>query len=450
MAGKGPVGADADVPPPDSELLRAMREHELVTLFMMARLNYEGFRPYEVRSIYLKYVAYWHRALAARRPSAVVFLVTPHMGFDYVLYALCKLLGVRTLVIERTFISDRLVMLEGIHDIPAPPAAIFDDDLSPRLEVAEVTPLRSDVRSYYEVRDRRFVTPDPAPTRAALMRAVMKHAFRSVRQQLAQLPSLHLQHRDSIYVLSYALRGRTPSKAAHAWHSLRDGIAMEHVRWRYQRAACQPDFSQDYVYFSLNYQPEKSTIPLAGDFADQISALDLLVDALPQGWTIYVKEHPRQFWDPSRFRLARGHRFYRALQRHGDKVQLVPTSVPSGDLIAHARCVATPTGSAGWEAVNAGVPALVFGTPWYMHCPGVRSLSSRRDCHEALADVASGRLAVVPRALVRYREWLVSSATFAGYFEDTFEPMSALSPQANAESFATAIASRLALESTHV
>ena len=443
LVGKGPQAeGDCVHESADPELLRQMRECELVTMYMLERLNYYGFRLRDLKWMYLRYVNYWLRALKEQRPDAVAFAGVPHMGYDYVLYGLCKQLGIRTLITERTSVPDRLILFEDIDQRPCPPAHL--PTMVPSQAPGQQRLGVPDGTNYYSRRERTFRTPDPGPSFSAFVASMARQAGRFIRELIRHAPHLHDPHRESTYSLSFGRRGRWPRLVTHLWHRCRDGIVMHHARWCYQRLADTPDLSRDYVYFPLHLQPERSVLPMAAFFADQLSALRLVVDALPPGWVVYVKEHPRQFWDPVRFRLARGGaHFYRAFREFGDRVRLVSAGVDSEALVAGARCVATLAGTGGWEAVNKGVPALVFGTPWYVHSPGIRRVTSRRSCVEALDAVASGRLAVSSAELARYRQWLVEDGSFRGYFEDVFEHLSTISPAENAESHADVIAARL-------
>ena len=52
-------------------------------------------------------------------------------------------------------------------------------------------------------------------------------------------------------------------------------------------------------------------------------------------------------------------------------VRYLPIEVPTLELIAKSRAVATVTGTAGWEALQMGKPVLCFGFAWYRAFPGV-------------------------------------------------------------------------------
>jgi hypothetical protein len=55
------------------------------------------------------------------------------------------------------------------------------------------------------------------------------------------------------------------------------------------------DWNKKYVYFPLHFQPELSTNILGGIYEDQAYALECLIQILPDDWMVYVKENPLQY-----------------------------------------------------------------------------------------------------------------------------------------------------------
>lgn len=127
-----------------------------------------------------------------------------------------------------------------------------------------------------------------------------------------------------------------------------------------------PDNSGDHlnIYFPLHLQPELTTSFMGQTYTDQCLAISALVAVLKsqgQAFTIYVKENPKQSFDQRQF--------LHLLQ--SDEVIMIDRTLPSNRLIEECDVVATITGTAGWEAVKSGKPALIFGTTWYESAPGV-------------------------------------------------------------------------------
>jgi len=118
------------------------------------------------------------------------------------------------------------------------------------------------------------------------------------------------------------------------------------------------------IYFPLHLQPEITTSFMGQIYTDQCLAISSLIAVLKSqdhAFTIYVKENPKQSFDQRQF--------LHLLQ--SDEVIMVDRTVPSNQLIEECDIVATIGGTAGWEAVKCGKPALIFGTTWYESAPGV-------------------------------------------------------------------------------
>jgi len=142
--------------------------------------------------------------------------------------------------------------------------------------------------------------------------------------------------------------------------------AVENLRYLHQA----PKFFNDekpgrpYVYLPLHLQPELTSDLLGGEFADQAYLLNHLREFVPHNYDICVKENPKQ---TSRMRSES---FFRALSRLR-RVQFLPASTSSFDLIRGATAVATISGTAGWEALRMGKPVLLYGQAFWRNFPGV-------------------------------------------------------------------------------
>ena len=56
-----------------------------------------------------------------------------------------------------------------------------------------------------------------------------------------------------------------------------------------------PRCYKKYNYLFLHYQPEASSIPLAGRYADQMIAVEHITSIMNDDECLIIKEHPRQF-----------------------------------------------------------------------------------------------------------------------------------------------------------
>jgi hypothetical protein len=128
------------------------------------------------------------------------------------------------------------------------------------------------------------------------------------------------------------------------------------------------------VFFPLHYQPELTTMPLGGVFVNQIKAIKLLSDALPEQGEIYVKEHPAVFAMTTKGNANFRPRNYYDWLLKIPHVSLIKPEVPSAYLQERAHVTAVVTGTAGLEAMLRGHAVLIFGNAAYRNGPGVYSV----------------------------------------------------------------------------
>lgn len=255
----------------------------------------------------------------------------PHGASEVVLYYLCKELGIKVACLFQPLIPGHLFITETIEDL-----GLFQTvqprEAGPRHVVKPRPP-----RPYY-MKDR------PRETRLRYLAAAGRAGLMvGLKWAPAQLGLGGKSYRKSLYKLKDA-RGH-----------YRVHVEVEHSDY---------DLASRYVYFPLHLQPEMTTDILGGTYADQILAIEELARVLPDDVLIYVKENPAQRG------VMREPNFFARLFAI-DRVRYLPTHVDTLALIEKALCVATITGTAGFEAVQMGKPCIVFGYAWYRKLSGV-------------------------------------------------------------------------------
>ncbi|MCP8686261.1 capsular biosynthesis protein [Marinobacterium sedimentorum] len=386
-----PAGVDTGRAVVGPELLNATAYYQLQAIKMMARMDNDGasFTAEQRMDYFHNLLSFWQVVLDELQPDLVVFLESPHVIYDYALYALCCFRNIETRMFVRTKIGDYVAPTARFEHGPESisramaeiNAAGYDTALLqrslPDAMVAEVERIKGDFASGMETTAKGQI--DHYNKRAE--RLVLKH-YGNLLKDIVRLKLDWLRKTlsgDTLHKSTYlkSPQAASPREWMTKYQYKKAKVQGRRLRYgneqSYSRYAIMPDLAAPYIYFPLHFQPERSTCPDGGWFVDQRLAIANLSAVLPAGWKIYVREHPASFIATSH--AGRGHMlrpkgFYDDLVALGN-VELVGMGVDPFSLTDNAKAVATVTGTAGWESVVRGRPALVFGAPWYRDCPGV-------------------------------------------------------------------------------
>lgn len=179
------------------------------------------------------------------------------------------------------------------------------------------------------------------------------------------------------------------------YYTYRDWALLQKRAWQRRYEALTADFDIEtataapFVVFALHYQPERTTMPEGGWFADQELAIRMIADTLPSGWKLLVKEHPSQFLWQTEGELARDDGYYDRLAALPG-VTLVPLDIASSALVEHAKAVVTITGTIGWEAALKGTPTITLAQPWYAAVGITLPATDERSLAEVFQQIEAG------------------------------------------------------------
>jgi len=407
----------ADFPLPDETLILSLARAESDLLVMMNK-RYEPMGVDERKHFYYELIRYWHGALKRMKPDMIIFPAVPHTPYIFVIYSLAKLLGIRTVMFDFTRVNDRLLLMndykEGSPALKREMQNSFHRGASPEI-------LSPETRKYYEQETSGKLDAVPSDMTQIIGRYSGKEWLR------LKLKALWW----SIHTFTFF------EHVAHFlfkkfWHNLRT---------EYQSVQSSPDFTKRYIYLPLHYQPECSTSPLGSVFVDQLLMVKTLSESLPEGWFIYVKEHPTQWLARGAGYLSHRYRGYYRQMATFPNVRVIPLETNSYHLIYSARAVATVTGTAGWEAILRSKPALMFGYAWYRDCPGVFRVDGPTSCKAAIRKIEEGFTIDKP-AVIGYLA-AFEKASVHGYVESYCKELSTLSEKENTHNLLESILSEI-------
>ena len=324
-------------------------------------------RRYHLLLVYCKWL------LQTTKPNVIVFRIVPNLPpVHFILYHFARAKGVKTILFCDTWVSRRvLAMTDYAAGVPELQASREQETTT------SLADLSTDLQEYYTThcQDIKAGVPEYMPN--ILRNYNFRGRVRASGRTLKKVWDLKL----------FGKMWRTLWGNMVFW--FRSHLNRELPR-SYRQLVSEPDYSKPFIYFPLHLQPEFSTNPLGGYFRDQLLALEILAASLPAGWEIYVKEHPAQWLlVGTRHHPYRPKDYYHTIARL-PAVRLIPTTADSFKLIRQAMATATISGTAGWEAILRGKPALVFGHAWYQAAPGVFKITDPESCRAALAQIKQG------------------------------------------------------------
>ena len=144
----------------------------------------------------------------------------------------------------------------------------------------------------------------------------------------------------------------------------------------------------------------------------------MLDRALPAGWAIVFKEHPRTFRNPIAADNPRNIDQFLKLKRASNRLVFVDERLPSKDLIQKSMFVVVACGTAGWEAVVRGKPVTCFGDTWYRRMKGVYAIDPIESLIEAIESIKSNPITCLNDVRKYLASVEASSMDMRFYFKD--------------------------------
>ena len=103
----------------DIDFLKEIAVYELQAIKMMDRLDYDrySFNYMERERHFLNLLKSWMACIEIYKPDLVVSAVNPHRVYDYVLYLLCKRMGIKFITFQYSMCVERIYATTNFYTV---------------------------------------------------------------------------------------------------------------------------------------------------------------------------------------------------------------------------------------------------------------------------------------------------------------------------------------------
>lgn len=336
-----------DYEPLDKSFLGDMSVYE-GEIYKMMDTYFPPLKSFDERQrVYFDALRFFRGLLLTNKIDLYIQFGVPHQVYDYVIYCLCKCLGIRTYLIYRMPIRGYIYFFNSLEEHGHFIGKLRDNKVLPSAfeeSYSAYTKTNDGVKLYY------------MPSKS------IKDQFGIFSNRVKQF--LNYDNRMNNLAVVFRLEKR-----------------KKRIDKLIKTVESAPNLQSKFLYVGLHYQPEGTTSPMAGVFCNQQLIIEMLSYYVPDDVYIYVKEHPNQ-----NIRGEKNESFYSDISRLRN-VKIIPTEYSSNSLTKNCIAVVTCTGTVAYEASYLGKNVLLFGNYLYNYLPNCKTINNNTDLINALQEI---------------------------------------------------------------
>lgn len=142
--------------------------------------------------------------------------------------------------------------------------------------------------------------------------------------------------------------------------------------------------ARNFIYFPFHVRLDYALTTRSPQYFDQIALVRQVAEILPEGFELYVKEHPASVGSFSRQEILP--------MLTNKKIRMLHPRTSTYDVLDQARAVLTINSKVGAEAIALGVPVIVLGECFYSNSELVHQVRSLSDVKNLLQSISDGAL----------------------------------------------------------
>lgn len=205
-------------------------------------------------------------------------------------------------------------------------------------------------------------------------------------------------------------------------------FALKKMKKKYQKIAVLPNFEEKYIYYSIHLEPEATVIGKT-ILESQLTMIKMLSSALPNGWKLYVKEHPHQFmlntslthYFLHNITFFKNYLFYQEIKKLPN-VKLISLDVSTRDLIKNSQAISTINGTVTLEAMLENKCAILFSgkASLYGILDNVLHVASFQDLEQAIETITLSKHCFSPNKGFEKLKKYIAGTQDSNFYQNLF------------------------------
>jgi len=346
---------------PDREFLKLIEEKCKVDLRLLAsnerffnKFNeFYKFSSDEILLILEQECKLFEKILDEVKPDFLIMGQTT-LHHNHLFYKICQARGVKILMFRESYLRDRWIIASDDYSID-------HTEYDVKHNFGSLSEIQNYIKKYDATRQLSSYTKTFQSSKLKYLQSVLKYLFSD----------------NSNIKTHFTYYGRT--KLAVLRITLINVIKKKYRQYFINKNLIRDiENKKPFIYFSLQSEPERSTLIAAPLFTNQIEVVTNIAKSLPSGYNLYVKEHPLMY-----FREWRSISYYKQIMSLPNVILIHP-SVKSDYIIKRSSLVVSINSTSALEAGFYNKPSITMAEQDFSYLSFVHQIKTLHALPDAI------------------------------------------------------------------
>jgi len=346
---------------PDREFLKLIEEKCKVDLRLLAsnerffnKFNeFYKFSPDEILLILEQECKLFEKILDEVKPDFLIMTYTT-LHHNELFYRICQARGVKILMLRQSYLRDRWIIASDDYSID-------HTEYDVKHNFGSLSEIQNYIKKYDATQQLSSYTKTFQSSKLKYLQSILKYLFSD----------------NSNIKTHFTYYGRT--KLAVLRITLINVIKKKYRQYFINKNLIRDiENKKPFIYFSLQSEPERSTLIAAPLFTNQIEVVTNIAKSLPSGYNLYVKEHPLMY-----FREWRSISYYKQIMSLPNVILIHP-SVKSDYIIKRSSLVVSINSTSALEAGFYNKPSITMAEQDFSYLSFVHQIKTLHALPDAI------------------------------------------------------------------